>query len=1217
MNEAVLGALATGRLELLQAGPAEASHDLLTPFLPGLVRLDLVRRSPSAPGVLRSTLSQYEQVNTMREYAAVLQQLTLEDVDIFAAEQQPLPGTAPLAAHRRFEQGNARERVCVVLSELRQVGSRTNANMLELFTNPIYTEELASILSLALASPTLSVANGTGDAIKSEAAVSKSSCSLRNIVFYCLQIPLGVTLIERLVLNDPSCIEALLDAVVAALLQLPPALVDREKTLPTMFTQAQQTCLALAELSPMYATLARTKLSEPASVWTYAVTFYLLVEVPVLREDAAVFMYQMTKNEASVATVTALWRLAFGTDPAQNPSIGSGLQQAAAATMNAIRQHLLHDLEHVAMNSTRIAVLNVYIGLLVLGNFHPSEQETTHLLRYFDQLAKAESASSRVISLAYVLVILLCYPLAPSLSKIPSQREESVKAILTLSQQCIFSLYNSKAACSLFIVSTVHLYTRSPSLLPFLAAVVDNDRLPITTSLRVEYLHVFGDIVLKPILTENILAREVLTFPSVTAIQAQNQDLLAELTLRSFHGLLCEKSFLRHHYARKLEGWLTKQMGEVALPLHPLMVSIATEWIENYIVAFEYPIAQQPWLQLSIIPLRSATVTKWLSAACLTQSFSVEASEEIKQQWATGVLALTYALQFNQRVRQAMTVAGSKISTMTSLSCPPSGEICLAYDLTSVPLRNMLHQVLAHGAMHEAFEFIAPTLRHLLIDEFPHVIRDLPFPSSQTNNVSSYWFRKRRSISVNPKASVSSDGSSSSWMELNLHLSELKHAPSLILIQDFELLVARVLPFALSNEAAVSAVYSGFCVQVTQLYEQRVQKEHPRPRRLQMLLVHALCFPDVLRSQEEQAHVHHVQRPSSTPYQATSQLVTYEQVLEEPFRLLQDANEHVLSTPSLLRVLLSLVKEFRLAANVHLANRDLAARKQQQQSTTGETPAAAPPSVNFLQHILIQDCLIVHALLKQLHSLDTESGNGDLVRERNALLCGALEDLFVDNSPRLIVAVHMQGYDADLVPLVTADVPSMRLLWDHWMQSGATTGSASTGNGSSTAARSKLLIDFVTDVPEKELATWSFRLRVFFTLCGQYFDPSQSPLVLQAMKLVWNKLRNVLMSVMLSHSTTSSQVNSQSEPLQVHAAFLESVLPVAVTACAQHADLSAELVQFLLKVQKQGGNSNSTSGRRNGDYRSNEAAILTPAKSSGHGLDDVLHLAYTQLLQQL
>lgn len=252
-----------------------------------------------------------------------------------------------------------------------------------------------------------------------------------------------------------------------------------------------------------------------------------------------------------------------------------------------------------------------------------------------------------------------------------------------------------------------------------------------------------------------------------------------------------------------------------------------------------------------------------------------------------------------------------------------------------------------------------------------------------------------------------------------------------------------------------------------------------------------------------------------------------------------------------------------------------------------------------------------------MQPLDKERGNCDLVRERNALLCGVLEELFVDNPHRLIVAIHMQGYDADLVPLVTENVPSMRQLWDHWMQSGSS-GSVSTGtsNGNTTTARSKILIDFVTDVPEKDLATWSFRLRVFFTLCGQYFEPSQSALVLQAMKLVWNKLRNVLMSVMLSHSTPGIQVNSQSEPLQVHAAFLESVLPVAVTACAQHADLSAELVQFLLKIQKQGGSSLS-SGRRSGDSRNNNAAVLAPAISSGRGLDEVLHLAYTQLLQQL
>lgn len=39
-----------------------------------------------------------------------------------------------------------------------------------------------------------------------------------------------------------------------------------------------------------------------------------------------------------------------------------------------------------------------------------------------------------------------------------------MKAILTLSQQCDFSLYIIKVACPLFILSAVLLFTKSPSL---------------------------------------------------------------------------------------------------------------------------------------------------------------------------------------------------------------------------------------------------------------------------------------------------------------------------------------------------------------------------------------------------------------------------------------------------------------------------------------------------------------------------------------------------------------------------------------------------------------------------------------------------------------------------------------------------------------------------------------------------------------------------------
>lgn len=120
--------------------------------------------------------------------------------------------------------------------------------------------------------------------------------------------------------------------------------------------------------------------------------------------------------------------------------------------------------------------------------------------------------------------------------------------------------------------------------------------------------------------------------------------------------------------------------------LHPLL-------IENYVVAFEHLISQKPLLQLLTISLRSTTLNKWLNATCFTQRYEHSSAIEhggdggtsdTARAWAKGVLALTYSLQVNLRVRHAMTVAGKKISALLSDVYPATGNVCLLYDLNTL-----------------------------------------------------------------------------------------------------------------------------------------------------------------------------------------------------------------------------------------------------------------------------------------------------------------------------------------------------------------------------------------------------------------------------------------------------------------------------------------------------------------------------------------------------
>ncbi|EGZ05291.1 hypothetical protein PHYSODRAFT_248076 [Phytophthora sojae] len=150
------------------------------------------------------------------------------------------------------------------------------------------------------------------------------------------------------------------------------------------------------------------------------------------------------------------------------------------------------------------------------------------------------------------------------------------------------------------------------------------------------------------------------------------------------------------------------------------------------------------------------------------------------------------------------------------------------------------------------------------------------------------------------------------------------------------------------------------------------------------------------------------------------------QVLEEPFRLVEDAHEGVFRQPALLRVLLGLVRDVRAAANVHVTKCDPSLVPVEGMS------AAASTSASVQQHQLLQDCLLVHGILKRLQPLSSESSDNEVAEESRALLYTIVNELLTADaevsspSPtRLLLAIHTQGYEVTLVPTLVAHVPGI------------------------------------------------------------------------------------------------------------------------------------------------------------------------------------------------
>ncbi|KAI9912783.1 hypothetical protein PsorP6_005105 [Peronosclerospora sorghi] len=1189
----------------------DALDAVFTPFLPLLTRLQTSRCASTLPTTIHktkeldTTLLRVGKASPWRHYAQVLADLTPSML------QSAAPANSELA-FRRFESGSPTERVMIVLTEW-LLGDHGTFESSELVMNEIYQEEIAVILVQALASPQLQTMKMT----------VTIPLSIHSVVRKVLTVPIAPVLLTRLASNDPSCVEELMDALVAYVVEsttenktMAQQEEDALNTVTLVLENARSACLKLAELAPLYAVRLKEKLSQQtSSLYCVAMTFELLVTCT-SPEETSVFMYQWFKRDGALGSAFPIYLQLACQETADG---SSNFQSNAALHLAKLRSVLLNTLNGCNLSASRYqvtAALGACVGLQVLGSFPLTEDERIGMLQSLDKLTP--SLASRAMSLAFLVIVFLWYPLAPELSKVPGQRDEHLKQAMTLSQKVLVSQFHARAAGAgpLFVVSAVLFYTKAPALVPFLASVIGFDETTSTAmsnatasrgfqvqqALRAEYLHVFGDVVLKSVLTESLLAREILMFPPVlhvSAFDAVPSGFGNEFTLSALHGLLCEKSFLRHHHGHRLERWVATQIGEhAALPVHPLLVNLLLEYVENYVMAFEYPIAQAPRrLQLSIVPLRSSTLAHWLASPCLLRSYKCNSGSQHELAWARGVLGLTYALHFNQRLRHATMVAGSKLSSLVSTASVISGasissawglgaDICLRYDLSAYPLRNIATQALIYGNHHGVFEFIAPTLLKLVMEEHPEqfdaaptrvrsgsTLQLLPLASlcrdSGEEDVRKSWFRRRKRDDV---STIAVD------LSVSWKLLELEAAPIHVVTHDFLGLVDRLLPYAVvssETSAASCQQVTAFCAQLATLYETRVRREQGANIQLMMRLIHSLCFVDALWRQQQVL----------APRGKAIQLVTYLQVLEDPSRLLEDAHPGVFRHPALVRLLLGLVRDIRAAAYVHVSKCDPSFVPVESMAGTTATSIASVP-----QHELLQDCLLVHCLLKRLATLSSEAIIDDVSDENRALICTLLDELLTvdgdassSSPPRLLLTLHLQGYDVMLVPLLVANVPSMKHLWEYWM-----TCTSGTPSRSATTAV-KPLMDFIAEGADKNLTKWRFRLRVVLSLCAAYLcGDRQSAAMQQALRVVWNKLRHGL--------------GTSDESCGAFIDLLSEVLPWIADACSQNAMLSAELVHFLLKLQRQSGGS---SHRKSSEKPLENRQLL----------DQILHDTYASLLE--
>lgn len=781
----------------------------------------------------------YSQLQTAREYACVFdtleKQLHVSQTALSDILSHPIhTSISSPSFHIEFEQMNRLERVTFILQLLHSF--HTNSTFFwsqDMFSTSVYLTEITTILLLLRRNTILQ---------------KQPSYQLEEIVSFCCTLPIGSEIIMQLILNDPAVLERASTAIMEMIRH--PCMTQGTISESLFYRALRTICIRVARLpGPFFAKRILTQLdrhldSQAIGCHTASIMMQIHCEIQALQLELAVFLVKAFRKDLNVKNgVYALIELA--TQYSKNgDETCPELLDDVKMVLERVQMVLLDQCTTLAKTGNsfyRLKVMQAWIYLHTC--FCPDPNTIKRLLQSLDDLTKAPSSvSERVISVAYALLLIICSSFAVEMAAYATQQQVplektnitaiQIRELIATAQHDIFSLYNTRAACPALILGPILLYTKSPLAVSFLCNLIGEERF-LTKALRPERLFLVGDHILKPILSEQTMVRETLTF-SVEKCNVMTWNVL--------HRLLCERSFLRHHHPRRLEQWLVMQLQCLSLPLHPIFYSVLVEYIENYIVAFEYPISNAP-LQLAILPLSNAFVMKSLGHAILANEYDPTCSV-----WAQGIAVLIYVLHFNQRLGQALVASTSKV-TGELANAHIGGDICVAYALESnVPLRNMWRQVRLYH------KDISPLLNRLILEEIAH----LPEPNESIQTFDARHCALEISHILSYLKSI---GNASRWS-----------------ISNIEFVWRKCFPFAMCQRK--SRTLDAVHFHLLRLYQTRVCELHPAFHFGQIVAANVLSDPQRMCCE----------------FDATLDTKQYRKWICAPFRIFRDLHPLILES---------------------------------------------------------------------------------------------------------------------------------------------------------------------------------------------------------------------------------------------------------------------------------------------------------------------------------
>lgn len=525
-----------------------------------------------------------------------------------------------------------------------------------------------------------------------------------------------------------------------------------------------------------------------------------------------------------------------------------------------------------------------------------------------------------------------------------------------------------------------------------LEAIVDLVTTTLCMKLKLGSLTKMKILFTQQLFPEKIAAEHALTVPVTKNLNAK---LTGFLPVHCVHQLLKSRVFSKHRV--EVKDWIYAQICTSSAPLHPVMVPLIDAFVQSIIQPVQIGKTGKHHKSVNLDRFSEESVFRLFRKGAADVTLTCETTSQL--------LMLFYALLYQSCLLSNMS------NLVNSSKRPTEYSADLYYQM---PIKKLL---LVSRENQNLYEDIYPPLLRLVIKSFPHLclVEDYMFEeeikeekASSTFSLKSPGTLRRDKICTPDELSTALQNAGTKWPKAVLLLSKLSTLDSNDLVPFSDALVRSLTSLL---QSSVPRKVQTLCCSIWCKLNTVI------PRRIWLDTVNVLCCPQ------------------SSDTSLRNEPFTYEEIVKDPLIILRCDRPLFRCAPLfdiMLRILSAYMDASRAFLSHHIQSHPVPPAKR----GMGTSGNSADIEREELKGALVaaQESAIVQILLEICLPTEEERQQSDnaamhTLREIQCRVCSFLHQVFIAD-PNMVKLVHFQGYQAELLSVTVAGVPSMHISFD-------------------------------------------------------------------------------------------------------------------------------------------------------------------------------------------